>query len=405
MQHKFTYIFLLILILSSSFVVVKNSEVALSFTLETTQTAFEAGTTIVLKVATTKEIKPLLYCSNSYGSTLLTPIYENKILSYTFPSNISSKIGVIKWELIHEESSISGEFNIHPKQVVSSMETYIGPPSIEAGGMDYSMLVVIPTDSLDNPLAENTLVKTKYQFLNLEKQDDIYTKNFIAYKNIYSQNKSGRILVSSEALHTNSKEFSITVFPAIPIDFKILASRSHAYADGNQVTTFSTSVLTDVQNNIISDGTFVSFFITNDKGSILNTSGTTINGVATSKMIHPDYGTQWTVKAYVEGIAESNTITLNYSQVVKDFKVEFSETNRGISVGPLQSFMNQMIPDGLEVKLFVYKNNRVLETMTKTSFNGFVDFYLKPDVFKNDTYSIVLKTAGLKKTFNSKILW
>ena len=90
MQHKFTYIFLLILILSSSFVVVKNSEVALSFTLETTQTAFEAGTTIVLKVATTKEIKPLLYCSNSYGSTLLTPIYENKILSYTFPSNISS---------------------------------------------------------------------------------------------------------------------------------------------------------------------------------------------------------------------------------------------------------------------------------------------------------------------------
>ena len=39
----------------------------------------------------------------------------------------------------------------------------------------------------------------------------------------------------------------------------------------------------------MSDGTYVSFFITNKKGNILKTSGTTIQGIAHSKIIHPDF--------------------------------------------------------------------------------------------------------------------
>ena len=405
MQNKFTYIALLILILLSSFTLIQNSEVATKFTLETTQTEFEAGSSIVLKFSTSKEIKPLLYCSNSYGSTLVTPTYKSKILSYKIPSNLSNKIGVIYWKLISEDALLSGQLKINPKQIVSSMETYIGPPSIQVGGTDYTMLVVIPTDSLDNPLAENILVQAKHQFLNSEKNEEIYIKNLIAYKNIYSQNKSGRILVSSESLGINSKEFSITVFPAIPINFKIFANRPHAYADGNQITTFSTSRIVDKKNNIVSDGTYVTFFITNEKGNVLKTTGATVNGIATSKMIHPDYETQWRIKAYIDGIAESKAITLNYKQVIKDFEVEFSENNRKIIAGPLQSFMKQLISDGLQVKLLIYKDNTLFETETKTSFNGFVNFNLKSDVYTNANYTIVVKTAGLEKTFNSKALW
>jgi hypothetical protein len=350
-------------------------------------------------------VLPLLYCSNSYGSTLINPTYDNKTLIYKIPFNLKSKIGMVNWKLIHNDSSLNGRFNIYPKKEVSSMETYIGPPSIEAGGTDYTMLVVIPTDSLDNPLPENTLVLAKNQFLNSEKKEPINTKNLIAYKNIYSQKESGRILVSSEALETNSKEFSITVFPAIPIDFIISASRPHDYADGNQITTFSTSTIIDKQNNIVSDGTYVTFFITNEKGNVLKTSGSTINGVATSKMIHPDYETQWSIKAYIDGIAESEPIKLNYKQVIRDFEVVFSEKNRNITIGPLQSFMKQIIPDGFQVRLQIYKNNVLFKTETKTSSEGLVNFNLKSDVYINDNYTIVVKTAGLEKTFNSKTLW
>ena len=405
MQRKRTYIFLLGLILLSSFAVVQNNEATNPIQLLTTQTDYEVGNAVVLKFTASEGEKPLLYCSNSYGSTLVSAIVKNNVLQYIIPKNITRKIGVINWKLLDENTSISGQFNMHPKAEVATMETYIGPPSIEAGGTDYTMLVVIPTDSLDNPVPTNTKVNAKFQFLASEEKDAVFTKNFIAYRNINSKRESGRMLVSSESLGINSKEFTINVWAAIPTDFTISAKRPHNYADGNQVTTFNTSVLKDKQDNVVSDGTFVTFFITNASGNILKTTGTTIEGVAHSKIIHPDFKDNWSIKAYVDGMAESNTITLDYQSVIADFDVAFTNKNREVLVGPLQSFMEQMIPDGLHVKLLIYKDNTLVDTITKTSFNGYVTYYLKPAVYENSTYNFRIETAGIDKTFNNKKLW
>jgi len=405
MQRKRTYIFLLGLILLSSFAVVQNNEATNPIQLLTTQTDYAVGNAVVLEFTASEGEKPLLYCSNSYGSTLVSAIVKNNVLQYIIPKNITQKIGMVNWKLLDENTSISGQFNMYPKAEVATMETYIGPPSIEAGGTDYTMLVVIPTDSLDNPVPTNTKVNAKFQFLASEEKDAVFTKNFIAYRNINSKRESGRMLVSSESLGINSKEFTINVWAAIPTDFTISAKRPHNYADGNQVTTFNTSVLKDKQDNVVSDGTFVTFFITNASGNILKTTGTTIEGVAHSKIIHPDFKDNWSIKAYVDGMAESNTITLDYQSVIADFDVTFTNKNREIVVGPLQSFMEQMIPDGLHVKLLIYKDNTLIDTITKTSFNGYVTFYLKPAVYENDRYNFRVETAGIDKTFNNKKLW
>jgi len=371
----------------------------------TTQSQFIAGDNIILKFTSKKAVTPYLYCSSSYGSTLVQPTFKNTILIYEIPKNISEKIGKVQWKLVYDNLTLKGQFSILPKQKVQHMETYIGPPSIQAGGNDYTMAVIIPTDDLDNPLPENTQVNVKHQFLDSEQNNAIVTQNLIAYRNIYSQKASGRMLVSSESLNTNSKEYTITVFPAIPTNFDISAQRPHAYADGNQITTFQSSIIKDNQGNIVSDGTYVSFFVTNSKNAILKTSGSTINGKATARMIHPDHKTTWRIKAYIEGIAESNTIVLNYKQVLTNFEVEFSENNRLITVGPLLSFMQQLIPDGLKVKLHIYKNNTLIDSQTKMAVDGYVNFNLKYNVVKNDTYDLVIKTAGLQRTFNAKKLW
>jgi len=405
MQLKRTYIFLLGLILLSSFAVVQNNETTNPIQLLTTQTDYAVGNAVVLKFTASEGEKPLLYCSNSYGSTLVSATLKDNALQYEIPQNISKKIGIVNWKLLDQNKAISGKFYMHPKAEVATMETYIGPPSIEAGGTDYTMLVVIPTDSLDNPVPTNTKVNAKFQFLASEENDAIFTKNLISYRNINSKRESGRMLVSSESLGINSKEFTINVWAAIPTDFTIAAKRPHNYADGNQVTTFNTSVLKDKQDNVVSDGTFVTFFITNASGNILKTTGTTMEGVAHSKIIHPDFKDNWSIKAYVDGMAESNTITLDYQSVINDFDVAFTNKNREVLVGPLQSFMEQMIPDGLHVNLLIYKGNILLDTITKTSFNGYVTFYLKPAVYENDTYNFRVETAGIDKTFNNKKLW
>jgi len=405
MPFKRTYIFVIGLILLSSFAVVQQSEKTNPIKLITTLTDYNVGKPIVLKFKASDDQKPLLYCSNSYGSTLVSAIAEDGTLQYIIPENITKKIGVVNWILLDKNKSASGQFNINPKAEVATMETYIGPPSIEAGAKDYTMLVVIPTDSLDNPVPTNTKVDAKFQFLASEEKEVIFTKNLISYKNIYSKKESGRMLVSSESLGVNSKEFTINVWAAIPTDFKIMAQRPHNYADGNQVTTFNTTVIKDKQDNVVSDGTFVTFFITNKNGNILKTTGTTIKGVAHAKIIHPDFKDNWSIKAYVDGMAESDTITLSYQSVIEDFDVAFADKNRKVLVGPLQSFMEQMIPDGLHVKLLIYKDNMLIDTIIKTSFNGYVTFNLKPAVYQNDTYSFSVETAGINKTFNNKKLW
>lgn len=361
------------------------------------ENSFTAGNTLVLEFPNTKNENPYLYCSNSYGPTLILPNRKEKSLQYIVPSHISNKIGTVNWKVLIAEKEWKGIFNITPKDSVASMETYVGPPSINVGGSDHTMLVVIPTEDLDNPVKRGTPVSVNHQFLSNEEKIQVYTNKLIAYGRIYTEEKSGRFLISSSSSETNSKEFTIDAVPTVPESFTISAEQNHNYADGNQITTFSTSILKDKYGNVVSDGLYVAFFIKNKRGNILKTAGTTIKGIAVARIVHPDYEEEWTVKAYVEGMAESNTIKLAYNASIKDFNIAFSEENRKITIGPLQSFMNQITPDGLQVQLTIYKNNQQIVNFIKTSNKGYVNFYLKTDVVKSDTYEIRIYTSGIEK--------
>ncbi|MEY8850074.1 hypothetical protein AB9K26_14735 [Psychroserpens sp. XS_ASV72] len=405
MALKLNHIALLILFLT---VFQKDSETPMvndHFKLIDAPEVWSAGQDLQLKFKSATESKPLLYCSNSYGSTIIEPHLENTILSYSIPQAFTKKSGVLRWTILSGASEFNGQITIRPLQETAKIESYLGPPSIEAGGSDYTMLVVIPTDRYDNTLTNQTKVTTHRQFLEQQTSDSLFTFNGFAYQNFYSPRQSGRMLLSSSCIELNSKEYTVVVNPAIPTTFTISENRPHQFADGNQITTFETSIITDRNKNVVSDGTYVEFYITTDENTILKTSGLTINGIAKAQMIHPDTESYWTVKAYVEGISESNEITLHYSQVVEDFKVVFSENSRTISVGPIQSFMGQMIPDGLNVHARWFKNTTEITSATQTTVDGFVIFEFEDHVLPKDNYTIEIETAGQTKQFNAIAVW
>lgn len=364
-------------------------------------TTYVAGADISLKFSFTSNSDVKLYCSNSYGSVLLNPKINNKELIFKIPIALSKKSGVLNWQLITPKNIIRGQIDIKPREAIKTIESYLGPPSIEAGETDYTMLVTIPTDNLDNPLKDSTKVQVKHQFLDKQISDSVFTKHGFAYKNIYSYQPSGRILISSECLELNSKEFDVNVMPAIPTDFTISAKRIHDYADGNQMTTFTTSIIKDRYGNIVSDGTFVNFFITDKNGNKTQTFGATINGIATAKILHPDEEDQWVVKAYIEGMANSNSMALHYKQAVSDFDVSFLDSNRTIKIGPIKSFMNQKIPDGLKIRLKIYNKNNLEDELLVTTLDGFGNFKLNADRYPESTYSFIIESAGLVKSFKN----
>lgn len=376
-----------------------------SVELLSTKKVFNVDDPIELKFSVKKTETLQLYCANSYGATVLKAKVINQKATFKIPNFLSKKRGILSWKIINTKEIISGNISILSLQQPKTIETYLGPPSIDAGELDYTMLVVIPTDSLDNPILDNSKVDVKYQFLNSEKTEAIETDKLIGYKNIYAPKKSGRMIISSESYGINSKEFDVNIMPAIATNFKLFVSRNHDYADGNQISTFFTSTIKDKNNNIISDGSYIEFYIINKKGDILKTAGTTINGVAHAKIVHPDFEDHWQIKAYFIGISESDVLEISYKKVIEDYTVVFKNKNRSIKVGPLKSFMNQIIPDGLSVKVSIFKNNKLIKEIFKESSNGFADFYLDPNIFENDVYNILIETAEIQKEFKSFKVW
>ncbi|CAL2093735.1 hypothetical protein [Tenacibaculum sp. 190524A05c] len=376
-----------------------------SLSLLTKKTEFIAGETVNLVFKGSKNKALKLFCSNSYGSTVLSPQEENERIVFKIPEFMSTKIGILNWKILGAKTHVSGKLSILATQKPVSLETYIGPPTIEAGDIDYAMIVVIPTDTLDNPVKTGSEVDIKEQFLQSERTNTIRTKDLISYRLVYAPRKSGRMLISSESYELNSKEFTLDILPAIGSNFKVYHDRNHGYADGNQITSFYTSIIRDKNNNIVTDGTFVEFFITNQDGNILKTSGTTIKGVATASIIHPDCKSTWKIKAFIDGIANSDVLQIKYSQVIDNIPVKFADDNRTITVGPLISFMKQMIPDGLHIELSIYKKGEFLNKIVEQSKDGFTTFKLNPNIYKAGDYKIEIKAACNTQNYKSIKLW
>lgn len=378
----------------------------ISVVLHTLDTTFVSGTFQSLDFSTSSKKTPILYLTNSFGTTIVEPNRIQKFLFYTIPNNISNKRGLVEWSLVQNKKSIlNGKLHIVSGQIVPKIETYVGPPTIQAGGRDFSMSVMIPTDTLDNPVMDTSKIVFKNQFLSQIDTTELVVKNLLAYRKIYSTNKTGRFLISSNCYNKESTEHTLIVWPSLPTNFTITAESNHNFADGNQICTIQTSIIKDAYDNIISDATSVNFIITDKNGNILKANGNTINGVASAKLVHPDHEQNWKIKGYVYGMAESNTVQLVFKQVIHQFKVEFSEHNREIKVGPLKSFMQQMIPDGLRVELDIRQQDRTHKYMISTSKKGYVTFFLDPENYKNETYNFKITTAGISEVFKNKQVW
>lgn len=369
----------------------------------TKKESYVASETINLVFATEVKLKYKLIVSNAYGTSVITAKEGMDNLEFPIPKNYSRKSGTCHWLLIaNEETYAHGQLNILP--IVNSkptLETYFGPRSITAGVDDYSMLVNVTTDVYDNVLPEGTMVAFKSQFLNSISEDIVASKDLISWKNIYTTKKSGRILVNTSFNDITSKELTTVVFPTLAENFEIAVERNHDYADGNQIMKLRTNVIKDKYDNIISDGTIVNFIIKNSKGAILNAMGATINGIAKATILHPSKKESWTINAYVTGAAKSNSLTIVFKAALNDFDVVFSNNNRDITIGPLRSFMNQRIPDGILIQMDVYNKSGVfVETKKLGSVKGFGRITMLKEYYPEDSYRLRIKVAGITKDFD-----
>ncbi|CAH0334528.1 hypothetical protein FVB9288_00114 [Flavobacterium sp. CECT 9288] len=382
------------------FAVVKTTSTAATITLDTSQKKFTAGTPILLQFSSLKAVKNAdLFLIHSYGKTIVKGKVNKNKLRFSIPELYAKKTGTVSWYLIQDRKNIAaGQFEIVPNDVTPTLiENYLGPTTILTGQDHYTMMVAIPTDSYDNPKTDNTTVFIKDQFLDDITVTTKKTADFIAWKNIYSRTVSGKMLISTQCNTALSKEFETDITPSIATNFTIDYARNHQFADGNQITKLRTSVIKDQFGNLVGDGTLVTFQVTTKNNNFLKTFAATINGVAIAQLLHPDHKEIYTVKAYVTGMAESKPIQIAYQALIKDFPYQFLEKNRKIVVGPLTSFMNQIVPDGIKVELKIFHKNKLIETKIVESAKGLATFILLPPFYKQSAYQFEITTLGVTK--------
>lgn len=374
-----------------------------SYELTSEKVDYIAGEVIQLKFQTEEMTDFKMLISNAYGSSTILPEKRTKELLFTVPKNYSRKSGPCNWLLFANGKVLDrGILKITPNTNANpTLETYFGPRSITAGDQDYSMLISVTTDPFDNVFPEDTEVLFKSQFLNSISDFTIPSKDLISWKNIYATEKSGRILVNTSFNEITSKELTTIVFPTLAESFLIEAERNHTFADGNQIMKFRSNVIRDKYDNIISDGTMVNFIIENSKGAILRTIAPAINGVSKATMLHPSEKEEWNITAFITGAAKSKAINLKFDTAISDLKVNFSDDNRRITVGPIESFMNQLVPDGILIKLDIYDAGcTYLETKKVSSVKGYGNIELPIEYHPNASYHLVLKAAGIEKVFD-----
>ncbi|XLS29730.1 hypothetical protein ACJD0Z_02655 [Flavobacteriaceae bacterium M23B6Z8] len=370
---------------------------------QNSQKTYIAGEKIILSFSPLLKPTDFLHCSSSYGSAIIFPTNKDGISKFIVPEFLARSTGFVNWELVSDDLLTSGTFQILPDaQNQTFLETYLGPQQIFAGGNDYAMMTAIPVDQFDNPLQDSTALLFNTQFENDNRQFSILTKNMIAWKQLFSTEKMGRILTTVQTPTSFSKEKAIEVYPFIPQNFKIFVNRHHDFADGNQIAELRTSIITDKFNNIIADGTLVDFLITDQDGYKLKISASTINGIATGKLLHPEAPANFTIKAYIHGVAESESITLPFKAAVADFDIQLTHNNFHIYVGPIKSFMNQLVPDGLRVTLECYRKNALILKDQKTTVEGQTNWSLNPVYFPEGIDEIRITAAGIEKHYKLK---
>mgnify|MGYP001799506552 CR=1 FL=1 len=319
------------------------------------------------------------------------------------PFEFSTKAGLLKLRFFNNgQSMYRDELEILPdKQKTKKIESFCGPKHLVVGRNDFSMIVSTVLDIYDNPLPEGTPIGVNFQQGGQVTSHSFRSETLYGYKKYYAGEKSGYGAITTFYDTLGSESFRLDIYATDPEDFEITYERQHAYADGEQLVVFSTSIIKDGFGNVISDGTVVQFVLEQPDGPSTIFNGVTIAGIARGLRYAPQAQASWKVRALIPNYAIStNQLAISFRQSVKDFDLSLQrETNR-LNVGPVTGFMGQWVKDGTDVTVRITNagTSKVYEAVTT---DGRLSFPIDFEALGKRKPDITVTIAGITKTIKT----
>jgi len=82
-------------------------------------------------------------------------------------------------------------------------------------------------------------------------------------------------------------------------------------------------------------------------------------------------------------------LNIKFKSIIDEIPVAFSE-NKTVTIGPLTSYLGQLVPDGIPVALKIDGNDIILKTK-----NGIATYSFDTKIIEPNTYNVQIKTLGI----------
>lgn len=351
MRRLFIYIFLVAFFQSCETEREQRNQSDLIVNILSIPADINAGNNIELSISSNQKATALLLFDGAFGIQTFDLFLEEGETNHIISGELTKWSGLASVLITNKELVLSEkQINILPLKPHDPMEIYAGPKTIWNDRKQPSMLVAISRDSLQNISKEGTKVDFQFRYPNGQLYElKSQTSHLLSAAVLEGNQASGEIAVGISDEGSFSSEQRIDIVPSWPRKIEIELIDHVPYADNRHFASLRTKKLIDEVGEQIPDGTLVHFNIISDKGNVSLYRAFTIDGMASVFIKNPSYATLWNVSASIGSVIKSNTLKLFFESPIKQIKYRFLETNNELAIGPLVSYLDQYVADGMKV--------------------------------------------------------
>ena len=260
--------------------------------------------------------------------------------------------------------------HIAPLPDVQTLLPVVVPRSIVAGGADYSLLTVLATDALGNPMANDTPLQVLAHYPNVITPTEATTitiQNQLAWLRLPSQNNAGSLRLGVQAINPSGSvaygpERLVRVVPRRAKDFRLSTSSQVLLADGYSLIEILSNPLLDMYDNVLLDGTSGQAVVIEADGTRRMIPFQVREGRAKFSLQTPASAGSLSVQAFI-GEAQSEQLNLAFAPALAmapfTIATQFTANDYQlqVTIAPLLSYLGQFVPDGTPVRLWVTQPN------------------------------------------------
>lgn len=284
---------------------------------------------------------------------------------FSVPGTDTPGSGAVSVEAMSTSGHGYSSVEFTPGSAVPTLELFLGPRTLEAGGSDIAMIVAVPEDERGNPVARGTRVDVMaVDPTGAQQSQQLFTSGLLAAAELDAGTVAGRNEVSVVVGEATGPERTFDTVAALAEPFMLIVDGPGGQAvvppaNGQDLLRLVTGELVDRFGNRLPDGTIGHLEVHGVTGS-RRIPAATIDGRLTFIVEAPSRPGGADFVAFASG-AQSTRLSLEFESAVSDAPLVLTPADQGviIEVGPILATNGAFVPDGTEVTIRVDDENLI----------------------------------------------